>query len=72
MTKKNIKKNYKNKNYKNKKCGGKTIASGGFGCVFSPSLRCEGSTTRSSHKISKLMYEKYAKDEYQELSLIHI
>jgi hypothetical protein len=30
--------------------GGKVIASGGFGCVFSPALKCKGSRTRSKNK----------------------
>ena len=34
--------------------GGKVLASGGFGCVFSPALRCEGETKRATGKISKL------------------
>ena len=41
--------------YKNNKEGGKVLASGGFGCVFTPALKCEGSTSRSreKNKISK-------------------
>jgi hypothetical protein len=35
--------------------GGKVIASGGYGCVFSPALKCEGTTKREKGKISKLM-----------------
>ena len=41
------------KNYRNK--GGKVIASGGYGCVFDPALKCEGSSKRDSNKISKLI-----------------
>lgn len=47
--------------------GGKLIASGGFGCVFSPALKCEGSNKREKNKISKLMVNKYAMEEYKEL-----
>ena len=34
-------KNKTKKNYKNNK-GGKVIASGGYGCVFDPALKCQG------------------------------
>ena len=47
--------------------GGKVIASGGFGCVFSPALKCEGETKRQENKISKLMSEKHANEEYSEI-----
>ena len=32
--------------------GGKVLASGGFGCVFSPALKCEGETKRHAGQIS--------------------
>jgi hypothetical protein len=35
------KKTLKNKNKKKISKGGKVLASGGFGCVFTPALRCE-------------------------------
>jgi len=47
--------------------GGKVLASGGFGCVFSPALRCEGESKRAKGKISKLMSEKHATEEYEEI-----
>ena len=47
--------------------GGKVLASGGFGCVFSPALKCEGETKRAKGKISKLMSEKHATEEYEEI-----
>jgi hypothetical protein len=47
--------------------GGKVLASGGFGCVFSPALKCEGETKREANKISKLMSEKHATEEYNEI-----
>ena len=50
-----------------KNIGGKVLASGGFGCVFSPALKCEGETKRAKGKISKLMSEKHANEEYQEI-----
>jgi serine/threonine protein kinase len=59
----------KNENMKNEK-GGKVLASGGYGCVFSPALICEGESKRSIGKISKLMTEKHARDEYEEINII--
>ena len=46
--------------------GGEAIASGGFGCVFSPSLKCKGTKKRDKNKISKLMTKKHAIQEYKE------
>ena len=62
------KKTMKNKN-KNTivEKGGNILASGGFGCVFSPALRCEGEKKRSPNNISKLMTEKRAMSEYEEI-----
>lgn len=57
------------KHYKNNK-GGKVIASGGYGCVFNPALKCEGSTKREKDKISKLMTERHATQEYEEINTI--
>jgi len=54
----------------NHKKGGKAIASGEFGCVFSPSLKCKGSSKRENNKISKLMTEKHAIEEYEEINEI--
>lgn len=51
-----------------KRIGGKALASGGYGCVFQPSLKCHGSTKRSQNKISKLMTLKHAKQEYEEIN----
>jgi hypothetical protein len=50
--------------------GGKVLASGGFGCVFSPALKCKGEKKRQSGRISKLMTEKYAIEEYEEINSI--
>ena len=50
-----------------KQKGGKIIASGGFGCIFKPSLKCENSETRENNKISKLMTIKHATDEYNQI-----
>ena len=49
---------------------GAVLASGGFGCVFQPSLKCDNSTRkkRADKDISKLMLKKYAKAEYKEIN----
>jgi serine/threonine protein kinase len=49
--------------------GGEVIASGGFGCVFSPALKCKNKK-RKNHFISKLMTKKYALQEYKEVKNI--
>jgi serine/threonine protein kinase len=50
--------------------GGKVLASGGFGCVFSPALKCQGVKKREDNKISKLMTERHATEEYEEINNI--
>jgi len=52
---------------KKKLIGGKTIASGGYGCVFNPALKCKNKPERELNKISKLMSKKHALQEYQEI-----
>ena len=55
-----------------KKCkkGGQVLASGGFGCVFSPALKCQGKSKRETNKVSKLMTNKHATEEYEEIMKI--
>lgn len=65
MTNTNNTNNINNTNNTNK--GGNVLASGGYGCVFSPALICEGETKRPTNKISKLMTEKHAISEYDEI-----
>jgi len=48
--------------------GGKIIASGGFGCIFKPALKCETHDSKEPHKISKLMTSKNAKEEYNKIT----
>lgn len=55
------------KHRKKYKTGGKVIASGGFGCVFSPALKCQGKKTRGKNRISKLLTKKHALSEYNEI-----
>lgn len=50
--------------------GGKVLASGGFGCVFSPALKCEGAKTAPSNSVSKLMTDKHALQEYEEIQKV--
>lgn len=52
-----------------KKNGGSVIASGGFGCVFRPALKCKYGK-RQTNMISKLMTQKHALDEYNEILII--
>jgi len=47
--------------------GGKVLASGGYGCVFSPALKCHDNTNRKKNYISKLMTERHAITEYDEI-----
>jgi len=65
---------YNNKTRKNKTRkkyikGGKVIASGGFGCVFDPALRCKGKQ-RIKNNVSKLMIERYVHSEFNEIEQI--
>jgi len=60
--------NIENNIAKNNLKGGEVIASGGFGCVFSPALKCKGAKKRETGKITKLMKNKYALSEYEEIS----
>uniref|UniRef100_A0A6C0JHM1 Protein kinase domain-containing protein n=1 Tax=viral metagenome TaxID=1070528 RepID=A0A6C0JHM1_9ZZZZ len=53
------------------KQGGKVFASGGFGCVFTPALKCIGKSKRDKGNISKLMTNKHAKEEYDELMRVN-
>jgi serine/threonine protein kinase len=65
-------KNYRNKTKGNKfkATGGKVIASGGYGCVFDPALKCLDAKKREPNKISKLMTERHATQEYEEINKI--
>jgi serine/threonine protein kinase len=55
--------NHTNNRTKKRIEGGKVIASGGFGCVFNPAIKCKGQK-RNENDITKLMKIKYAKSEY--------
>lgn len=50
------------------KNGGKILATGGFGCIFLPALKCKGTKTRRKRNmVSKLMMKKYAEQEYKNI-----
>lgn len=68
-TNKSNKSNKTNKSKKRKK-GGSVLASGGFGCVFSPALLCKGEQQRKSNTVSKLMTTRYANEEYNFINKI--
>jgi serine/threonine protein kinase len=65
-------KNYRNNAKDNifKATGGKVIASGGYGCVFNPALKCQDAKNREPNKISKIMTERHATQEYEEINKI--
>jgi len=45
--------------------GGEVIASGGFGCIFKPELKCSNNDSKSEiNRLSKLMTNKNAIEEY--------
>jgi serine/threonine protein kinase len=58
-----------NKTTRKNNTGGNVLASGGFGCVFSPALKCEGEKHREKNKVSKLMTERHAIKEYEEINI---
>jgi hypothetical protein len=80
--------NYKNNKHSdntqsdNTQIGGKVIASGGFGCIFNPPIKCETNKLNDklnydkiddklnydkNNRISKLMINKYATEEYTQI-----
>ena len=52
------------------KKGGAAIAAGGFGCVFNPPLQCSNGNIVDGTYVSKLMANKYAKDEILEIDKV--
>lgn len=64
--KRNSKRKQHNRRTRKRQSGGKVIASGGFGCVFKPALRCNNTTeVPSDNTISKLMLTRHATDEFR-------
>ena len=64
---KKTRKNKKTQRHKKTLKGGKVLASGGFGCIFRPALKCQKEEMRSTNGVSKLMKKKYAVKEYNEI-----
>lgn len=46
--------------------GGKVIASGGYGCIFRPALKCVNKP-RPKNEVSKLMTNKHIEEEYSDI-----
>mgnify|MGYP001420119039 CR=1 FL=1 len=46
--------------------GGLAIASGGFGCVFRPPIKCKNKKKTKKNRVSKLMLKEYANIEVNE------
>ena len=49
--------------------GGVAVASGGFGCIFKPALKCKNEKTKSSG-VSKMSIEQHGKQEMLEIERI--
>ena len=51
--------------------GGKVVASGGFGCIFNPALKCKNekysSKENNNGRITKLMTNKHAVEEFKRI-----
>ena len=69
----------KNKNNTNRKTikkgrsrlGGEALASGGFGCIFKPALKCKGNAERIEG-VSKMSVEQHGKQEMSEIEKIKV
>ena len=57
----------KHKTMKRNKKAGAAVNSGGFGCLFSPALKCKNNKTRKNGYVSKLLIKKYG---FQEINII--
>ena len=46
--------------------GGKLVAEGGYGCIFTPGINCDGSIMKSKKYASKIQrYDSSAKNEIE-------
>jgi hypothetical protein len=54
-------------NEKTKLSGGYVEASGGFGCLFNPAIKCKNTTNNDDGYVTKLMTKKNALDEYKQI-----
>lgn len=59
----------KNKTRGRSRSGGEALASGGFGCIFKPALKCKGTNSRSDG-VSKMSLGKHGKQEIMEINRI--
>ena len=50
--------------------GGKAIASGGYGCVFKPAIKCDKNKDNYQNMVSKLMTTESGQDEMDETSYL--
>ena len=58
----------KNKRRRSRK-GGEALASGGFGCIFKPAIKCKNKNERIDG-VSKMSIEQYGKQEMSEIEKI--
>lgn len=63
-----------NSNHENNMEGGEVISSGGYGCIFRPSLKCNSyiktKSENNNNYISKLLFNKHAEEEISEIQRI--
>ena len=55
-----------NKNNRRNKSGGEALASGGFGCIFKPALKCKNKKERVEG-VSKMSIEQHGNQEIDEI-----
>ena len=58
-----------NKTRSRKKMGGEALASGGFGCIFNPAIKCKNSKERTNG-VSKMSISEYGIQEINEINKI--
>ena len=63
--------NKNNKNNRRNKSGGEALASGGFGCIFKPALKCKNEKERIEG-VSKMSIEQHGKQEMDEIDKIKV
>ena len=66
---KDIRRTKKNRKKSRKKVAGEALASGGFGCIFKPALKCKNSKARTTG-VSKMSVEQHGKQEMEEITQI--
>jgi len=59
----------KNKRRRRNRKGGEALASGGFGCIFKPAIKCKNKTERITG-VSKMSIEQHGKQEMSEIEKI--